>query len=77
MKISSKEHVLFTSDASRKIQADWNAAAAQVSIEYGIMVETYYESEGMLLTRIFFQVMGHQFDSLRDLKKALENKAFI
>lgn len=56
----------------------------QVSAEYGETPATIYLAPGHIipstdfhLERIYFKIMDHEFESLNDLKKALNNKAFL
>lgn len=60
----------------------WNNAAALVSMESGIFVDVIIKrrNSNMLngpIDEILFRVMDHEFSGLRDLKKALDNKAFL
>lgn len=89
MKIPEDKY--FGDDADRA----WDQAAAQIGVEYGIMVEvgrdrkntteTFpmpYGQPSLTLnstktTRIFFKLNGHEFETLTDLKRALQLKAFL
>jgi hypothetical protein len=55
----------------------WNTAADQASLEFGIFVEALELIENGFLTRIYFKIDDHEFDSQNDLMKALNNKAFL
>jgi hypothetical protein len=55
----------------------WQFAADNLSMETGIFVEVKYESSVGCMTRIYFVIGDHQFDSLNEVKRALENKAFL
>ena len=54
----------------------WIETAIKLSMYYGvpIVVKT---TPGAFYDRIFFKVMDHEFDNLKDLKVALRNKAFL
>jgi hypothetical protein len=60
----------------------WREAASKMSLEYGVYVDFKWEYSGDLTDpkteeRIYFEVASHQFESLRDLRKALRNKIFL
>jgi len=62
----------------QKLKSIWTDAADQMSLEYGIFVELRYKvADNLVPEHIWFEVMGHQFESLADLRKALNNKAFL
>jgi hypothetical protein len=89
MKIPEDKY--FSDEADRT----WERAAAQIGVEYGIMVEvgrdiehttsTYHSGPNgqsfnlndSRITRIFFKLNGHEFETLTDLKRALQLKAFL
>lgn len=78
MKIPKSEHVYHNSNTAKRLFNDWRAAAAQIEMEYGVWVAVKTEEDtNTIVTRIYFLAMEHEFESLRDLKKALENKAFM
>ena len=78
MKIPSKSHIYHNSNIAKRLFIDWRNAAAQMELEYGIWIEVETEEDAQTaLSRIYFKVMEHEFDNLKDLKKALELKAFI
>lgn len=60
----------------------WYNAAQTLSLQHGIFIEVLMDctpNSSVLstkVTRIYFKAMGHEFESLRDLKKGLRNKAF-
>ena len=57
----------------------WEDAARQMSLETGIYIAVdfdYFPGE-MYVKRVYFEVDGHQFESLNDLKKAITNKLFL
>jgi len=63
----------------------WRDKAVELSMEYGIFIDTIIERENRKgrrqssysITKIVFKAMDHEFESLIDLKKALENKALL
>ena len=64
-----------------KIVHAFDDAADKYSPEYGvfILVRGEYlndEKDISKMTRIYFMVMEHEFESIRDLRKALRLKAF-
>ena len=54
----------------------WCLVALEMTVEYGIEVETklLYEEYGWWL---YFEIDGHKFECAKDLRRALENKAFL
>lgn len=68
-----------------KIYNLWYSAAETLSMETGIFVKVYakYEHNNgvehnyLTASRIFFQIGEHEFESLHDVKKAIDNKAFL
>ncbi len=60
------------------ILAAWRNEAINLSMEHGIFIEVKFElGNDLVPIRIWFELMGHQFESLIDLRKALANKAFL
>jgi len=70
----------------------WGEAAVNMSLEHGVLVELKIEIENDNkkiisnrysffrsdeVVRLFFVVMGKEFEGLSDLRKALKNKAFM
>jgi hypothetical protein len=66
----------------------WEVAAAQISMETGIFVsiKSEYGTQSLSgftstnyskLARICFVLDGHEFETLKDLRKAIANKAFL
>lgn len=57
----------------------WETTARQVSMTYGILVTVKHERSGWQepITRIYFAVDDHEFESLLTLKRALRMKAFL
>ena len=58
----------------------WAELALQISAEYGIYVTTVTKWEGSFkfgFSEIVFRVGEHEFGSIKELRKALENKAFL
>lgn len=65
--------------ASKDFQ-NWRDKAQEMSMEYGIFVELVYinrNNQTAELESIHFKVMDHTFEGLKDLRKALDNKAFL
>lgn len=75
MKIT-KDANISTSD-SQATHLLWDKTAREISLETGIYIEVVAEYENITLTEIKFKVMDHEFGSLKELKKALDNKAFL
>ncbi len=60
------------------ILAAWRNEAINLSMEHGIFIEVQFElGNDLVPIRIWFEVMGHKFESSMDLRKALVNKAFL
>jgi hypothetical protein len=88
MKIPKTENVVNVKQGTfggTTIHAFHNAAL-EMTVEYGVYVKVVakwdgnvsdHQKEFVPINEIVFEVMGHQFDSLRDLRKALENKTFL
>ena len=59
----------------------WNSAAVKISMEYGVYVKVVHRYFDDILVNpdeeICFSVGGREFGSLRDLRRALKNKAFL
>ena len=57
----------------------WVELALQLSAEYGIFISTIskWSNEKFGLSEIVFKVGEHEFGSVKELRKALENKAFL
>jgi hypothetical protein len=53
-------------------------AAIDMAVEYGILIETKKEwNDEEKIQYLYFEVDGHRFGCLRDLRRALENKSFL
>ena len=64
------------------IEQDWLKAAYQLSLESGIFIEVIVKHDrsnlgNLYLQEIVFKVMEHEFNGLSDLKRAIDNKAFL
>jgi hypothetical protein len=74
------EHSYFNQTPTCRL---WDATAEQMSLETGIFILVeyeYYESVGLMdprIKRIFFKVGEHEFESLAELKTAINNRAFL
>lgn len=57
----------------------WESTARQISMTYGVFVTVKNERNGWgePITRIYFTVDDHEFESLLTLKRALRMKAFL
>lgn len=56
----------------------WKEIAMTISMEYGIFVDVLVtRGDNLVPKQLQFEVMGHKFESLIDLRKALELKAFL
>jgi hypothetical protein len=55
----------------------WCAAALDMTVEYGIQVEAKCQFGGNEYQSLYFEVDGHRFECLKDLRRALENKVFL
>lgn len=58
----------------------WVELALQISAEYGVYVTTVTKwdaSSKFGFSEIVFRVGDHEFGSAKELRKALENKAFL
>ena len=67
---------------SDRIEKEWSEASRQIGLEHGVFVEVKKEYRGGtvfddVLSRIYFKVGEHEFESLRELKRACRLKAFL
>lgn len=69
---------------SRDEIVSWQEEARRLRMKYGIYVTAQQDYEQVTATatkrrpiRIYFMVDEHEFESLNDLEKALQNKAFL
>ena len=65
-----------------QIVADFRVASRKYTAEYGIYIATLVIFRGSKkidseAERVYFSVMEHEFEGIRDLRKALRLKAFI
>ena len=77
MKIPRTGQVYINSNIGKRIFNDWRAAAATLELEYGVWIEVDTEYDANYMIRIYFRVMDHEFESVQDLKKGLENKVLL
>lgn len=76
-----KEHYL----VANKLLDAYKEAALQMTVECGIHVNVKCEMDtsnwvypiGNPITHIYFEVDGHEFESLKELRTAINNKAFL
>jgi hypothetical protein len=74
MKIPKHIHL-----ASKDFQ-NWREKAQELSMEYGMFIELIYTNRNNQtpeLESVQFKVMDHVFEGLKDLRKALDNRAFL
>lgn len=81
MKINQRSEF---NDSSSNLRRDtiklWEETARKISLEYGIYCEvkfSYYNNNFEKASRIYFLVMEKECDSLKELIRLLDNKAFI
>ena len=57
----------------------WQETAAKLSMQHGIyiVVNIFYIGTSNFIKEIVFEVGTHQFNSLKELRAALKNKAFL
>jgi hypothetical protein len=73
---------IYVSEESRDVVI-WAETAAKLSMEYGIFVQVEAKKVSSpnscfaFVEEIWFQVGERRFDSLRELRKALRNRAFL
>jgi SRSO17 transposase len=62
-----------------RIVEAWERAALDMSIKYGIFVESkkVMHSTHYYVTELLFEVEGHSFECLEELERALKQKAFL
>lgn len=67
-------------DDYQKIGNAWENTAIKMSIEYGVFVRALCDLESnklFVIKRIWFQVGSHEFESLKELRRALRNPALL
>jgi len=64
---------------AKRIVELWKETARQISMEHGVYVEAKFECTTVwpIPSRIYFKLGTYEFESLSDLKRALNNKAFL
>lgn len=72
MKIPENTNIM-----SSSLVDDWFLAASQEGLRTGIFVDLKITMRNDRVAEIQFDVMGHLFDNLTDLRKALDNKSFL
>jgi hypothetical protein len=56
----------------------WETAGLNMTVEYGIRVQIILTGPTVdEVQRLYFKVDNYEFECLKDLRKALENKAFL
>ena len=70
------------SKESDRIEEAWAEAARQVALDFGVYIEVKKEwTDGSVfdshIAHIYFKVGEHEFEGLRELKRALRLKAFL
>jgi hypothetical protein len=57
----------------------WEEAGYQVTCEYGVMIKTQYapSKDSRYIEEIWYEVKGHRFECLKDVRKALEMKVLL
>jgi len=84
MKIPDDWFIIENGPEGRKYVEAANHIAAQISMETGIFVSVTIKNRSdihgnpsNIIHSIVFAIMDHEFDSGKQLKKALDNKAFL
>ena len=79
MKIDDKIMNYISSSELENIRIQWKNTAIDMSIEYGIFISVQLERSHYTAryNHFIFSAMGHTFESLKDLRAALDNKAFL
>lgn len=83
MKIPFGANLIDNVGVGRDLITEFENVAIRIGVETGMLVtvERYYHDIGGItsrcISRITFKVMDHEFDSLKDLTTALNNKAFL
>jgi len=74
MKIPVEEHI----NTKSSLYREWLRAGHRATIKYGIYCSTWYlRNDNEIIYEIWYQIGEHRFDSLKDLKTAMKNKAFL
>ena len=67
-----------TITANSPLYQKWCAVALDATVEYGIEIETnLHWDEVNDIQSLYFEIDGHQFECLKDLRRALELKTFL
>jgi hypothetical protein len=63
------------------IESVWSQAAIRLSMEFGVYIEVDIQRRDVYgdgrIDSIGFKAMGHYFEGEKDLRTALNNKAFL
>ena len=78
MKIPDSFHTYGREEYLNTLVKTWEAAAIRLSIEHGVCIKTErkWNVDGFL-QELVYEVGNHTFGSLKELRKALRNKAFL
>lgn len=84
MKIPDQSEWFHNTSGSHLYSA-WKKTAHEIGMASGIYVSVICElhpfdaadPDGSYIKRLYFKVMDHEFEGSDELKKALENKAFL
>ena len=77
MKIPLTAQAYRGSDLVNRLTTDWKAAACKIELDYGIWIDVRATWDNNFMSRIYFLVAEHEFDSLQALRRALRNKVFL
>lgn len=77
MKMTKEDNVKVGTIEADDIQKIWTQAAMKLGLRTGVYAGVYVIGEEGYLSRIYFKLGEHEFDSLSDLRKAINNKAFL
>lgn len=78
MKIPENIKIWTGSALCKSILEYWSNQVLQIGINYGVFVQVKKEaSEDQYLTRIYLEGLDREFESVADLVKVLNLKAFL
>ena len=76
--MSDGVYILAYGDEGKTMIKMWQQEAQRIMMDRGVYVTVSYdEDKARRMTRIYFKALEREFDSVHDLYKVLNNKAFL
>ena len=61
-------------DLNHPLWQMFQQAGRKLSIEYGVIIRLYFDEDAR---RMYYMIDDHEFDSVKDLRKALRLRSFL